>query len=69
MTVKHVEPHPKKDYLGSHRSSSYLVRNIEHYWKSKGFPTVRAWVEEMDYGKGKIYLVRSNLVNGSPPIT
>lgn len=67
MTIRFIEPSPKKDYLGSHRSSSHLVRNIEHFWKRKGAHTVRAWVEIIDYGKSNVYVVRSNLVNGLPP--
>lgn len=44
------------------------AESIEAFWRDGGYPQVRAWVEAQSIGKdGKVFCVRSNLVNGLPP--
>lgn len=47
----------KFDYLSSLYASKGLAREIEKYWKDKGYPNVSAWVEKVE----DIFVVRSNI--------
>jgi len=42
-----------------------LARRIERYWEKKG-KTVNAFVTTEKMGKGYLYFVRSDMVNGLP---
>ena len=46
-----------------------LAADIEAYWRKRGHPEVRAWVEAKAHGSeyGSIYTVATNLVRGLPP--
>ncbi len=46
-----------------------LVAAIEHFWRSRGFPQVQAWLEEppvYDHDNLPVFPVRSNLIAGCP---
>ncbi len=45
-------------------------KKLQDYWTSRGFYTVRFWVENVGIHRGDskpIYAIRSNLVGGLPP--
>lgn len=63
-----LNPAPKGNYLASHSDSLKLSKNIEHYWHSRGYMKVKAWVEKQilsEYTK-PIYIIRSNLSYTTP---
>ena len=41
---------------------------IERRWRELGHISVKAWVERSHVGTESVYLVRSNLVRGLPPL-
>lgn len=49
---------------GAHR----LRSRLERYWHDRGFDHVEVTVVAMNYKRFALYAVRSNLVNGLPPI-
>ncbi len=50
------------DYLGSKFASLILAKNIEKYYRLRGYAGVRAWVEVVDLSEtDRIFVVRSNL--------
>lgn len=57
------------NYLRSEFESGYLASAIVDYWREHGHPEVRVWVENQAVAGSvddRLYVVRSNLVNGKP---
>ena len=51
------------DYYGSYTESKMLANRIEYYWRTRGYPKVRVWVEEsknLEDGRN-VYAIRSNI--------
>jgi hypothetical protein len=62
---------PGHDTMSRH-GAARLARQLEEYWHSKGYYSVRFWpepyTERFDkIGSYEIYRVKCNLVNGLPP--
>ncbi len=52
----------------SRNGAAELARRIERYWHDRGFSAVRARVVSLGIEGRSVYVVRSNLMNGNPPI-
>ena len=46
-----------------------LCRTIEAAWRKAGHDNVKTWIEVLKTHRDTYYSVRSNLINGLPPIT
>ena len=44
-----------------------LAERIRDYWVKRGYPNVKTFVVPVLVGRGDIYCVRSNIVDGFPP--
>jgi len=45
-----------------------LAERLNAYWHGHGYPAARHWVETANIaGRGDVFVVRSNLVDGVPP--
>lgn len=49
------------DYVGDKYWATVIAKRIEEYWKRRGFPHVKAWVEQENREGNPIWNVRSNL--------
>lgn len=55
-----------KDYLNDRAAARGLAEKINTYWRNRGKPWVRAWVEVESYptandNTNEIYVIRSNI--------
>ena len=73
---KSTKPHINRRVLDAMTESGArrLCNTIEAAWRKAGHDNVKAWTEAMKVQRGKTHLetyysVRSNLINGLPPIT
>jgi hypothetical protein len=55
------------DHL-SRSGAEELARRIERYWHARGFAVVRARIERLGIEDRSLFVVRSNLMGGNPPI-
>jgi|TARA_Y100000310_G_scaffold304804_1_gene344330 hypothetical protein len=55
------------NYTGIFETAEELATRIEEYWHEKGYPNVLVWAEQEWFGKSKVFVIKSNLVNGLPP--
>jgi hypothetical protein len=53
-----------EDFL-THEGAVNLKKWLEEFWHRH--PQVKFRIEEQQMGRGRIYFVRSNLLNGLPP--
>ena len=62
-TMTHLRNQETPDYAFDKHSANVLKQRVEAYWRKKGNPNVKAWVEEQPWGPtGTLYSVRSNIV-------
>lgn len=51
------------DYTGDRYWANVLAKRIENYWRKKGYPNVKTWLEtDTNAFNKKTYSVRSNIV-------
>lgn len=69
IKVRKEKPEPLEDWM-SEKSARNLARSIVAYWRQrKNGRNVNVWLEEVDIKGRAHFFVRSNLVNGMPPMS
>lgn len=57
----------RPDYLGDRAAAGQLRNRIAQFWRERGH-NVRVWTDERRLGDERVFVVRSELVNGMPPL-
>jgi hypothetical protein len=55
------------DYFTDEDKANLLAKRIRQYWRSRG-AVANVWVHSRKSGEGIVFDVRSDMVNGLPPI-